>query len=69
MMEKLVTSPNWVGSLPLGPLMAVTTPLFSASQVLSSRHWGQVGRASLRSPASSSSRNDDQMIMPALPEK
>ena len=38
MMAKLVTSPNWVGSLPLGPVMAVTTPLFSARKALSSRH-------------------------------
>jgi hypothetical protein len=30
---------------------------------------GQLGRASLLSPASSSSRNDDQMIMAALPAR
>ena len=47
----------------------LTTPLFSDRNSLSERHSAQVGRASLRSPASSSSRNDDQMIMPALPAK
>jgi hypothetical protein len=68
-MAKLVTSPNWVGSLPPGPVMAVTTPLFSARKALSSRHSAQVGRASLRRPASSSSRNDDQMIIADCPAK
>src|SRR4029450_4143091 len=69
MMAKLVTSPNWVGSLLSGPVMAVTTALFLDRKVLSARHSGQVGRASLRSPASSSSRNDDQTIMADLPAK
>src|SRR4029453_11152652 len=67
--EKLVTSPNWAGSVPWGPVMAVTTPLFLDRNSLSERHSGQVGRASLRSPASSSSRNDDQTIIAALPAK
>jgi hypothetical protein len=49
--------------------MAVTMPLWSARNDGSARHWGQVGRASLLSPASSSRRNDDQMIMAALPAR
>jgi hypothetical protein len=65
----LEISPNWVGSPPPEPLMAVTTPLFLDRNRLSERHSGQVGRASLRSPASSSSRNDDHTTMAALPAK
>ena len=42
------TLPNWVASPPPEPLMAVTTPLFSDRNRLSSRHSAQVGRASLR---------------------
>jgi hypothetical protein len=68
-MAKQVSSPNWEGWLPSGPLMAVTIPLLVARNDGSARHWGQLGRASLLSPASSSSRNDDQMIMAALPAR
>src|SRR5690606_28905088 len=62
-------SPYWAGSLPSGPFSAVTTPVFSASHSGFSRHCSQLGSASLRSPASSSRMNDDQMVMAALPEK
>src|SRR5215207_2137845 len=66
---KQVSSPNWEDWVPSGPLMAVTMPLFLARNDGSRWHWGQVGRASLLSPASSSRRNDDQMTMAALPAR
>jgi hypothetical protein len=65
---QLVISPNWDGCPP-GPEIAVTMPLFLARNSLSERHCGQLGAASLRSPAISSSRNEDQTTMAALPEK
>src|SRR5215217_3788543 len=68
-MAKQVSSPNWEGWLPSGPVMAVTMPLWSDKNDGSRRHCGQVGRASWLSPASSSSRNDDQMTMAALPAR
>ncbi len=64
-----LTSPYWAGSVPFGPLIAVTNPLFFASQAGSDWHCGQVGRASARSPASSSRMNGDQISMAALPAK
>src|SRR5512132_1500108 len=68
-MTNEVSSPNWEGWAPYGPVMAVTMPLWSARNDGSLWHWGQVGWASLLSPASSSSRNDDQMTMAALPAR
>src|ERR687893_1297334 len=67
-MVQLVISPNWAGCPP-GPAIAVTMPLFLARNALSDLHCGQVGAASLRRPAISSSRKDDQTIMAALPAK
>src|SRR5215213_5419975 len=65
---QLVISPKLAGC-PAGPEIAVTTPLFLARYALSDLHCGQVGRASLRRPAISSSRNDDHTTIAALPEK
>ena len=62
-------SPNATGAVPLGPCSVVTMPVFSASHLGSSLHWSQVGSASLRSPASSSSRKEDQIIIAASPAK
>jgi hypothetical protein len=68
-MAKQVSSPNWEGWLPSGPVMAVTMPLALARNDGSRWHWGQVGRASLLRPANSSRTNDDQMTMAALPAR
>ena len=67
-MTNATSSPNWVG-LPAGPPTAVTIPLLFARNMGSAVHSSQVGSASLRSPASSSSRNEDQMIIAASPAK
>lgn len=64
-----VISPNWAPSRASGPFSAVTMPLSRASRPGSFLHWGQLGRASLRRPASSSSRNEDQMTMEERPAK
>ena len=56
------TSPNCAGS-PSGPATSATTPVFSARNFGSSLHSAQLGLASLRSPASSSSKKVDQMAM------
>src|SRR5689334_13791829 len=67
-MVQLVISPNCAG-LPAGPAIAVTMPLFLARYAGSALHCAQVGSASLRRPAISSSRKEDQTTMAALPEK
>src|ERR671921_2591181 len=64
-----VISPKTAGSVPDGPLMAVTTPLFFARKAGSFLHSGQVGSASFRSPASSSRMKVDQITIAALPAK
>src|SRR3954454_7158940 len=64
-----VTSPKTAGSLPSGPWIEVSTPLFLARYAGSFLHSGQFGSASLRSPAISSSTNVDQMNIAALPAK
>ena len=60
-----VISPKTAGPSPSGPSIVVTTPVFLARYAGSSAHSGQLGNASLRRPAISSSRNVDQMIMAA----
>src|SRR5689334_16934953 len=64
-----VSSPKPAGSLPSGPLIAVTMPLFLARNAGSAAHCGQLGLASFRSPAISSRMNDDQTSIAALPAK
>ena len=68
-MAQEVTSPNCAGSAPSGPCRPVTIPVFVARNFGSAVHSGQLGRASLRSPASSSSRNVDQTTIAAWPAK
>ncbi len=41
--DQELTSPYWAGSVPFGPLIAVTKPLFLASHAGSDWHCGQVG--------------------------
>src|SRR3954451_17955918 len=64
-----VSSPNPAGSVPSGPLTAVTIPLFFASNAGSAAHCGQLGLASFRRPAISSRMNDDHTSIAALPAK
>src|SRR3954467_13576670 len=64
-----VISPKVAGSEPDGPWIEVTTPLFLARNAGSCLHSGQLGKASLRSPAISSRMNVDQMIIAAWPAK
>src|SRR5215208_8041310 len=63
------TSPKAAGAVAPGPCNVVTIPEFSASHVGSLLHLSHVGRASLRRPASSSSKKEDQITMAASPAK
>src|SRR5215204_2741176 len=63
------TSPQAAGWGLLGPCISVRMPVFCASHRGSFLHCAHVGIASLRRPASSSSRNDDQITMAASPAK
>src|ERR671914_714632 len=63
------TSPNWAGSVPSGPVMAATTPVFLAKNSGSFLHSVQLGLASLRNEASSSSRKVDQIAIADCPAK
>src|SRR6478609_4827328 len=64
-----VISPYCAGPFPIGPDSAETMPVFLARYCLSERHSLQVGRASLRSPASSSRMYEDQTVIAVLPAK
>jgi hypothetical protein len=64
-----ITSPNCAGSVPSGPCRPVTMAVLLARNVGSLAHSGQVGLASLRSPASSSSRYVDQIAIADWPAK
>ena len=60
-------SPKVAGSVPDGPWIEVTTPLFLARKAGSLLHCGQFGMASFRRPAISSRMKLDQITIAALP--
>src|SRR5512133_2184493 len=63
------TSPQAAELGPLGPCIWTRIPVLLASHWGSFLHCGQVGSASLRRPASSSSKKEDQITMAAFPAK
>jgi hypothetical protein len=62
------TTPNWLGS-PAEPASGPTSPLFSARNAGFFLHSLHDGLVSARRPAMPSSKNGDQNIIAARPEK